>query len=351
MADLYVLASIPDQGKTTSALLLEKKLRDEGKRVACLQNNKGINDVYRYLSEGCYHYSIPLEATQTREAFEKWVPQGYDAYIMEITMPYSPFGAAYVDLFQNVNEVISIEYLDTWKEYIMESYAKLWGRSRHGVGQNQDLMVFWDLIHNRNTRRLITKTPSVIDGPCVDTVPALHHMDELLVEKIQPQMVLPKGSKKVIAVGIFPAEYWDIFPSLNWFRLNYAEFMEEIRKKQYDLAIIGGCGAKSLKLQNPSQDHPQIICHQPSVFLNLKKRQLVKPLSGTYPSIHETIKKEKAGTRICADDEPYCGYNNRYWVHQIYDVPEPVWKSGNTIFCDGWVLPQYLIRDGYLEVN
>ncbi|OPY35499.1 MAG: hypothetical protein A4E35_02324 [Methanoregula sp. PtaU1.Bin051] len=59
MADLYVFASIPDQGKTTTVLLLEKKLREEGKRVACLQNNKGKNDVHHYLFSNCHHYTIP----------------------------------------------------------------------------------------------------------------------------------------------------------------------------------------------------------------------------------------------------------------------------------------------------
>ena len=44
MTDLYIPASIPDQGKTVTSILLEKKLRSEGKRVACLQTaNKDPN--------------------------------------------------------------------------------------------------------------------------------------------------------------------------------------------------------------------------------------------------------------------------------------------------------------------
>jgi len=99
MPKLYILASIPDQRKTTTAILLEKRLRCEGQRVACLQMNKGKKDVYRYLSEGCYHYTIPFEAAQSREVFDQRVPIGYDSYILELTYSFSPVGAAYISLF------------------------------------------------------------------------------------------------------------------------------------------------------------------------------------------------------------------------------------------------------------
>jgi hypothetical protein len=35
----------------------------------------------------------------------------------------------------------------------------------------------------------------------------------------------------------------------------------------------------------------------------------------------------------------------------LYERPEAVWKTGNIVCCNGWVLPLYLIRDGYLEMN
>ena len=69
MSELYVLASIPDQGKTTTSVLLEKKLRESGYSVACLQTSKGQYDVHTYLSENCYHYSIPLEAARSKTEF------------------------------------------------------------------------------------------------------------------------------------------------------------------------------------------------------------------------------------------------------------------------------------------
>jgi len=350
MADLYVLASIPDQGKTTTAILLEKTLKSEGKRVACLQQNKGKNDVHRYLFKDCFHYSIPLEATQGKPAFEQWVPRGYDAYILEITMPYSPFGAVYVDLFKNVNEIISYEAKDRWKEYVYSYYQRLWTKNRSGIGPNQSLMELWEFTRNRYIQTVITKTPSILEGPCVDTEKHLHHEEELAVEKIQPKMSLPQSNKKVIAVGAFPAEYWDIFPSLRWFKFNYAEFMDELRKKKHDIAIIGACGTDALKLQVPPRAYP-VICYQPSVFLGMKKPNRATPFSGTYPELVRLIKSQPPGSSLVPDGEPYSGYNNRYWVNQEHQDVEPVWKTGNTLFCDGWVLPQYLIRDGFLEVN
>lgn len=45
MSKLYVLASVSGQGKTTTALLLEKYFRSQGLKVACLQTVKGQWDV------------------------------------------------------------------------------------------------------------------------------------------------------------------------------------------------------------------------------------------------------------------------------------------------------------------
>ncbi|WP_292364574.1 MULTISPECIES: hypothetical protein [unclassified Methanoculleus] len=349
MADLYVLASIPDQGKTTAAILLEKQLRSEGKRVACLQTNKGQNDVHRYLFEDCYHYSVPLEAARSKSAFEQWVPAGYDAYIMEITFAYAPLRAVYVDLFENINEVISYDARENWKEYVSDFFKQLWSRRRHGIGPSQDLMAFWDRVHDRNVQTILTKTPAVLDGPCVGTDKILYHADQIAAEPIEPEMELPKGSGKVIAVGSFPAEYWDIFPSLTWFRFDYAAFMERLREEKYDIAIIGASGADKMKLQD-RPDHGSLICYQPALYLDLERKRIREPLSGDYHTLFSTIKQQPPGTPLCPEGEPFCQFNNRFWVHQKYVSSEPVWRDGNTVFCNGWVLPQYLIRDGFLEV-
>lgn len=65
---------MPNQGKTTTSVLLSKYLEKEGKKTACLQTEKGLFDVNRYLEAGCYNYSVPLEAAKSRESFEEWLP-------------------------------------------------------------------------------------------------------------------------------------------------------------------------------------------------------------------------------------------------------------------------------------
>ena len=351
MADLYILASIPDQGKTTTALLLEKKLKSEGKRVACLQNNKGQYDVAAYLKEGAYHYSLPLEATKSKESFESWVTAGYDAYIMEITYAYAPCGAVFVDLFDNVNEVVSYDAREHWSEYVSDYLRNAWiNAAPNGTGTSQDVMALWDRVRNRNLKQVITKSPETLVGPYVDTSRILHNANELVKETIAPKMKFSHSNKKVITVGAFPGEYWDIFPKLHWFGFDYAGFVKTLRRKQYDLAIIGACGANALKLRD-RPDHGSIICYQPSVYLDLKRTQTKEPLKESYPTLFSTIKNTSPGTPLCPAGEPFSGYNNRYWVYRTHDREEPVWNDGNVLFCNGWVLPQYLIRDSFLEVN
>ncbi|HDS63461.1 MAG TPA: hypothetical protein ENN52_04955 [Methanofollis liminatans] len=81
-----------------------------------------------------------------------------------------------------------------------------------------------------------------------------------------------------------------------------------------------------------------------------RRRTDDRGISGYYPTLFSIIKQHLPGTPLCPEGEPFCQFNNRFWVHQKYVSPEPVWRDGNTVFCNGWVLPQYLIRDGFLEV-
>lgn len=238
MADLYVLASIPDQGKTTTAILLEKKLKEKRNRVACLQMNKGKKDVYRYLSEGCFHYTIPFEAACSRNAFEQWVPKGYDSYILEISYSFSPVGIPFITLFDHVNELVSLDWTDDWKKNTDTQFKNNWKAHFPGTPVPADIMSLWDPIHDRNMRQVLTKTDGP-KGPSVDRNMVLHNIEQFAIEQINPGMTFPQGKKKTISVGVFPAEYWDIFPNLRWFDMDYAGFMDAIRKNEYDLAIIG----------------------------------------------------------------------------------------------------------------
>ncbi|HAE41896.1 MAG TPA: hypothetical protein DCG34_03130 [Clostridiales bacterium] len=72
---IYVLASSCNQGKTTTALLLEKYFRSKGLRVACLQTIKGQYDVGTFLQHNCYQYTLPLEAAKSKKCLSNGFPK------------------------------------------------------------------------------------------------------------------------------------------------------------------------------------------------------------------------------------------------------------------------------------
>lgn len=342
---IYVLASPCNQGKTTTALLLEKYFRSKGLRVACLQTMKGQYDVRTFLQHNCYHYTLPLEAAKSKKMLDQWLPKGYDKYILEVTLPHGPIGAAYIDLFQNINEVISDEVKDNWKNYVL--------------GISSSFLSFWDLIYERNVQRVITKVPSKIESPCVDTSFNLHHPEDFVSDTVNPRMSHPRSDARVVAVGAFPAEFWDIYPNLKWYGYDYVKFMDEYRTEQYELAIVGSCLDRNLKLLHKPEKSP-VICYQPSCYLESStlscEDQHSNMLVKTDPlEIFTRIKEEPVGTPLADEGCLYEVYNNKFWTPDC-DI---MWNNrnlpmlsqkDNMTFCNGWILPQYLIREGYLEV-
>lgn len=165
MSRIYVLASLPPgAGKTTTALLLERHFLGQDLRVACLQQNKGgQSDVHTYLSAGCCHYTVPLEATKSREAFERWAPRGgYDVLIMEVTYPYTPFGAPYLIPFDAFNEVVPFEARADWKSFVFTKTLGYW--KEYPSDTNFDPTELWDTVHDRTVQTIVTKIPSPLDG-------------------------------------------------------------------------------------------------------------------------------------------------------------------------------------------
>lgn len=352
MADIYVLASIPDQGKTTTAILMNDHFSRMGKKVACLQTDKGPSDVHRYLEKNCYHYTIPLEAVKNRKSFAQWLPSGYDVYLFEITFPCSPRGAAYADLFENVNELVSYNLRDSWRETVYQMIYNHLGKINPA---NSNIMALWDLFYKRNVKSVYTKTQGILNEASVDTMFNIHHPEKMVSDHIQPGYEFPKSDKKVIAVGSFPAEYWDIFPNLRWYHFDYAAFMHRFRKQDYTLAIIGVCGAANLKFHETPRK-PEIICYQPSVYYNLihpdlTHSQFYLPLKDDFLTVYRTIKDEPVGTSLGEEGGSFAGYNNKYWTYRSHSDFDLIMQENNKLFCNGWILPQYLIRDEYLEVN
>jgi hypothetical protein len=352
MSEIYILASVPEQGKTTTAILLSRYFEKKGKKVACLQSEKGLFDVHTYLQEDRYHYSIPLETAKSRKSFEEWLTVGYDVYIFEVSFPYSPPGSAFIDLFENVNELVSYDLRDRWKEYRRQRVTEHWELPSDS---NSHLTFFLDLFNDRNVRKVFTKTRGKIDAPSVDDRFNLVNPGDFVCDSINPRYSFPKSGKKAIAVGAFPAEYRDIYADLKWYGFDYAEFMERFRKEDYDLAIIGACMNQNLKFRDRPVE-PDIICYQPSVY----RRGIIQGHSGVKKhrqvtddlmEVHGTIKNEPVGTPVGKEGGVFAGHNNRYWIYRMHPDFDLIKKEGNILFCNGWVLPQYLIRDGFLEVG
>ena len=107
----------------------------------------------------------------------------------------------------------------------------------------------------------------------------------------------------------------------------------------------------NLKLRNKPKNH-SVVCYQPTVYMNLQNR--VKQMSSIkdLSAVFSAIKKQSPITvPICDGDGAFSGYNNRLMINTTHLVKEPVWRDGNSIYCDGWVSPTTLIQEKYLEGN
>lgn len=346
MSEVYVMASYCDQGKIALLLALERYYRAQGKKVACLQRIKGQSDVGLYLKEGCYQYSLPLEAVKSRSALERWLPQGFDVYIIGISTAYSPIGAAYLDLFANYNEIIPYDWLGKWTDCVsnlIRSYSS-----------DPGILTFWEETRKRNlqekkVQEVVTGVPEPLDSPCLDEKRVLHHPEALVFDTFEPRMTFPQSNKKVIAVGAFPGEFWDIFPDLRWYRYDYVRFVQRLEKENYNVAIIGECSNRSLRLPIKPKS-ASVICYQPSVYSPLCQPRTVFQSGRNLRKIYEDVKKEPVGTLLQGDEFSYSDYQNRFWLYQTYPGTDIARHEDDVVYCNGWVLPQYLVQDGLLEV-
>jgi hypothetical protein len=346
MSEVYVMASYCDQGKIALLLELERYYRTQGKKVACLQRIKGQSDVGLYLKEGCYQYSLPLEAVKSRSALERWLPRGFDVYIIGISTAYSPIGAAYLDLFANYNEIIPYDWLGEWMDCVsnlIRSYSP-----------DPGILTFWEEARKRNlqeknVQEVVTGVPEPLGSPCLDEKRILHHPEALVFDTFEPRMTLPQSNRSAIAVGAFPGEFWDIFPDLGWYGYDYVQFVQRLEEENYDLAIIGECSNRSLRLPIKPRS-ASVVCYQLSVYSPLYQPRIVFQSGRNLRRIYEDVKKEPVGTLLQDDEFSYRDYQNRFWLYQTYPGTDIVRHEDNVVYCNGWILPQYLIQDGLLEV-
>jgi hypothetical protein len=88
------------------------------------------------------------------------------------------------------------------------------------------------------------------------------------------------------------------------------------------------------------------------VYLNLENRVKNMAPIKDFSAVFSVIKKQSPTTvPLCADDGAFSGYNNRLMVNTKHITDEPLWKDGIVVYCDGWISPQSLIQEKFLEVN
>ncbi len=348
--NVCVLGSVFGQGKTTSSIILEKLYRSQGLKVACLQSIKGEYDVGLYLKNNCHHYSLPVEAAKSRKTFEEWLPQGYDLYLVEMTYSYGAIAAAYIDLFENMNEIVSYGNEKNWRSYAQNALKKHCANGE--FDPNEDLMLFWDQMHNRDVKQILTKVPldAKANETYVDTNLNVHNADKLNFDSFTPRMKLPVSEKTAIAVGAFPGEYMDIYPNLKWYEYDYSAFIKRYKENNFDVAIIGCSMNEQMKIPFGNSNDIEIYCYYPPAFMNILERSSCCSVNTDLKNIYQKIKKEKCGTHIGEKNCMYSPYNNKFWTYQPYSNLGPITKIENMIICNGWILPQYLIAEKYLEV-
>jgi hypothetical protein len=341
MAKLYAFESIPEAGKTTSIMRLANFFESQGKRVACVQSIKGERDIGLYLKNGMYIYSVPVEAAKSIEYLEKWLPVGYDIYLHEMSMLYkSPIVVARMKTIGKTNEVVPFENIDNWDGYIDSLYGKR--------------VSFRDEIKENVTQQLITKVPKdyagTITNPHIDTDLNIHNAGVLSSIDVTPKMTFPTSDKEVIAVGAFPAEYWDIFPNTKWYGYDVLSFVNRYKKNDYDLAVIGDWANKSAKFG--FMPEKQTMCYKPYLYLRGDVNEFTHNMEITSDknAILDTIMNKPVGSKFGRDGCLYSSRNNRYWVRQQYQNIDLMTDVGNVTVFNGWVLPQYLIDENILEL-
>lgn len=329
-------------GKTTTTSLLYYHALIQGKKAATLQFEKGMYDNDVYMRNNIPHFTIPLEAAKGKDVLEKWLPKGYDVLILEGSYLHKP------------------EWVIPWLfNHIFED------------NEINEIIPFteWDGEIEGNYQRAITKCPSALRTvkiPCVDTKFNVHNNDLFAHAELTPRMDLPKASDdyKVIAAGPIPYEWYEIFPNIIHYH-NLPTFEKRLKGSSYDYAIIGPVN-KKLKLNARSRElsstSRKVICYDPYIFDQGHKmfwECVLDPDKELQDQVIHTVRNERLGTPLPEPEQDqwkycYLQYSNPLWTFRIYeDVPilshHP--ENEQIIQCNGWVMPQYLIKTEYVEVQ
>lgn len=236
-------------------------------------------------------------------------------------------------MFDNINELIPYDLKEDWDGFLSKKYNNL---------------PFLNAVRERNVKNVITKTPYAMDCASIDNDFVIRKVDDFVYDEVEPKMVFINTDKKIIAVGAFPAEFWAMNPNLIWYEYDYYKFYEMYKKEDYNLAIIGDCDNDSMKFSFKSTK--PVICYKPSVYIdNLTKNPIV-PVLTNKSDLYNRIKTASVGAPLGIKGCRYEVFNNKYWIKHEYADLDSITVNNNIVFCNGWVLPQHLIQEGYVEV-
>jgi len=125
-------------------------------------------------------------------------------------------------------------------------------------------------------------------------------------------------------------------------------FNAECENEYYDFAIIGDCNNDEMRFSF-RPDKP-VICYKPSVYIdNLIRFPKASALTDK-DDVFSLVTTANVGTHLGKDGCRYEAFNNKYWIKHEFMNLDTITTDNNIIFCNGWVLPQHLIQEGYMEV-
>lgn len=337
MSTGIVIAGEWHAGKTTACQILADHYRDMGFAVANIQVSKGIDDVYQYQAGGYMHYTVPLEAAKGKDDLEKWLPVGYDYYILEWTYPHHPefaIATAYLDIFEQgeVNEIVP------WSDYFA-GY-----RTSHAIAVSRCNYPLWDVPGFSPNRQA-------------------YHPELLIQIDLNPQLQIPRSGHAAMGLGYFPGEWFDVFPNFRWYQQDHARFFQDLHRNNPDQVILGHVHSSIIPAIREAI--PEISCsvlsycpemHSPADRLSpITCAGNLLPDAGVTAAIRAHIRDAPVGSPFPAppgnpDDYYYTRFDNLFWTRTEYRGVPVIRSDSNLTVCNGWVHPMYLIQGGYVCV-
>ena len=308
-----------NSGKTTTCNAIANRLRSEGYSVANLKFTKGMDDYIRYSVNGNKLYLLPLEVIKSRTDLERFIPEGYDWYIIEGSYPNRPdwpVAVMHMALFHDDEVNVTVPVSE----------------------QNQDA----------GYQPIVTMVERPIkDQPYVTVREEFGGFEHMRLTALSPKLTLPIFKKTAAAIGYFPNNLFDMFPYLRYYEFDYHSFFRDITHHTFDAVIIGKVHPEyfSRFREHSWQD---TLCFHPPVFIdNLEKYPIdgISKKEGAKKVI-EFFTKKPVGSAVpkSLHNTFYERYNNEFWERMDYKNLGIISEYNDVIILNGPVHPRYYLH-------